>query len=81
MLDQLSHLYLGLPQMRSISFLTIITLKVRNNVIHNKCLLQVCTRDNLLLNGDLDLKSFGVGFSPDEGGVDELHSFKAFNLL
>ena len=42
-LNQLSYLNLSLPQMRGIGFLTIVTLKIGNNVINDERLLQVRT--------------------------------------
>lgn len=77
----LSHLNLGLPVMRSVSFFAIITLIVLDHKFNHDGLLNGCSSFNFLLHCHLNLKSFRMGFRPQKSGVDQLHSLEPFHLL
>ena len=80
-INSLSHLNLGLPVMGSVSFFAIVTLIILDDKFNHDSLLNGCSSINLFLHCDLNFESLGVGFCPQEGGVDQLHSLESFHLL
>lgn len=77
----LSHLHLGLPEMRSVRFFAVVTLKVGNDEIDNEGLLEVSSALNFFLNGDSDLQSFAMGLGPDEGSIDQFDPLEPLDVL
>lgn len=80
-INSLSKLNLGNPQVRSISLFAIVTLKVSNNKFNDKALLKKSTIEHFFLNCKLDLDASRVRFCPHEASIHKLNSFKTFNLL
>lgn len=77
----LPHLDLRGPSMRCVGNLAIIALLVGDHKLHHKCLLQHGVRLYFLLNSDLDFEPARVGLCPDEGCIQKLNAFKAFDVL
>lgn len=77
----LSDLHLTMPQVRGIGFLARIALKVLDYKFDNENLLQKSSTEDVLLNGQLDLESLGVSLSPDEVGVNKLHTLQTLDVL
>ena len=67
--------------MRSPSSLTVVTLQVGDNKLHNERLLQHGATHYLFLDRHLDLKAAGVGLGPNPRSVDHLDSFKTLHVL
>lgn len=77
----LSHLHLGLPEMRSVRFFAVVTLKVGNDEIDDESLLEISSALNFFLNGDSDLQSFAMGLGPDEGSIDQFDPLEPLDVL
>ena len=58
------------PGVRSVYFLTIITLLVVKNELHNQALVDIHSSWSFFLNCDLDLETLGVRLSPYESSVN-----------
>ena len=65
-MDMLSYLHLGLPGMRRVRLLTVITLQVLHHKFDLECLLKERVRLNFLLHGELDFNPTRVRLCPDE---------------
>lgn len=77
-LSDLSHCY---PSVRSVRFLAVVALLVRQNVLHYEALLKKGSVHNFFLNGQLNLEPLRMRFSIDESGVYKFDVFHAFKLL
>jgi len=77
----LSHLHLGLPEMRSVRFFAVVTLKVGNHEIDDESLLEISSALNFFLNGNSDLQSFAMGLGPDEGSIDQFDPLEPLDVL
>lgn len=67
--------------MGRIGLLAVIALKVGNDEVDNKCLLQISSTLNLLLNGNSDLKPFRVRLRPNERGIHKLDSLESLDVF
>lgn len=69
--DLLSDLHTSLPRVLGSEPSTLGTLRTLYDQHEDKCLLEDCAREDLLLDDDFEFESTGVGLGPEEGSVDE----------
>jgi len=80
-IDLLSDLDSGSPDMRSESPLTVFALEVDHLEFDLKSLLERSVLSNLLLHSKLNSESSGVGVCPNPFSIDNLHLLKSLDLL
>lgn len=79
--DSLSDLNLGNPQMRGVCLLAVIALLVGDNKLNDERLLQEGTIEHFLLDGELDLDSARMGLGPDETCINKLNALETLDKL
>jgi hypothetical protein len=72
MIDALSHLHLGHPQMGCVRLLAVVALQILYGKFHNETLLQQGVVEDFLLHCHFNFNSPGVRLCPHESSIDQL---------
>jgi len=80
-IDSLSQLNLGNPQVRSVSLFAIIALKIGDNEFNDKALLEESAIEDFLLDSKFNLDASRMRLGPHKASIHQLHSLQSLYLL